>query len=55
MASDLLWSNQVFSVRFGEITLEVCIPSHVRQVGASLRVSEKRFGEENNKLYVDRK
>jgi hypothetical protein len=50
---DILLINQVLRVWFGQITLELCIPSHIRQVRASLRVMEKRFGEENNELYKD--
>jgi len=53
MTPDVLRRNQVLRVRFGQITLEVCISSHIRQVRTSLRVTEKRLGEENNELYKD--
>ena len=50
VAADLLRRDQVLGMRVGNVTLEVRVANHLRELGASLRVTKERLREEEDKL-----
>ncbi len=50
MTANLLGLDQSLGVRVRDVSLEVSVPDHLRELRAGLRVTEKSFREEHDKL-----